>query len=102
MTRDQLLKHWTVIEAFRNGKQIQVSSNTLPENWTDTENPNFHHLKYRIKPEKKEIWVNMYPQDGRITRALGYSTREEADRFGKQNPDRIACVKIVYEEGDGL
>lgn len=47
-------------------------------------------------PVKHASWVNFYP--GGL--AIGeYSTREAAD---KNAPDRIACILIEFEEGQGL
>lgn len=47
-------------------------------------------------PEKHVRWLNVYPTGlGRL-----YLSREEADRFS--SPNRIACIRIEYEEGEGL
>ena len=50
----------------------------------------------RNVPQRGECWVNIYP-DG-IPRA--HRTRELADKYA--GPNRIACVRVEYEEGEGL
>ena len=49
--------------------------------------------KFRIKPEHKTGWVNVY--DNNIHH---HATREEADKYASKA--RIACVK--WTEGEGL
>lgn len=43
-------------------------------------------------PQKHVKWVNVYPTT--------HATREEADK--RALPSRIACVRIEFEEGEGL
>lgn len=45
------------------------------------------------KPEKRTIWVNLYPRDG-------YASKEMADYYATDS--RIACVPVTFTEGDGL
>jgi hypothetical protein len=49
--------------------------------------------------EKHEGWVNVYIGGGEIFSAL-HPTRKEADECS--DGDRIACIKIEYEEGEGI
>lgn len=52
MTRETLIKLWPVIEAFKNGKEIQYH-NKIEVNgtWNTCNNPNWSEaLDYRIKP----------------------------------------------------
>ena len=56
MTREQLIKHWDVIKAFKEGKEIQCRpiGNKI---WLDNDNE-FEfalHFEYREKPEQKRI-----------------------------------------------
>jgi len=103
MTREQLLKHWHVIEAFRNGKQVQYRLPSVPSGWawSDSTNPDFSlGVDYRIKPEPKKMWVNVYPgPDNSVYGAVRF-TRENADIAA--NTKRIACVEVTYTEGEGL
>lgn len=97
MDRAAVIKYWSVIEAFRNGKSIQVSEPSK-NCWADTPYPAFNlEFDYRVKPEKKEMWVNVY----RDAQGCVYheTKRDAEDRVG---PGRIACVRVVYEEGEGL
>lgn len=106
MKREQLLKHWTVIEAFRNGKKVQVRCLPSADNpnppWADTANPNFDlYLEYRIKPEKKVRWINVYEsENGHGTWVSIWSSKELADQ--KAALSRVACIRVEYEEGEGL
>lgn len=48
-------------------------------------------------PEKHVRWVNAYASG---SASVGYRTREDADLYaGRQ---RIACIRIEFEEGEGL
>lgn len=50
-----------------------------------------------MAPKKRVVWVNVYPYtDG----ARCYETREKADRIASS--DRIACIRVEFEEGEGL
>ena len=49
-------------------------------------------------PEKREMWVNVY--DGSYKSPVGHDSRESADLCSFQN--RIACVRVEYEVGEGL
>lgn len=50
-------------------------------------------------PEKREVWINFYPkEEGRLPRV--HDTKSDADKHASK--DREACVKVVYQEGDGL
>jgi hypothetical protein len=44
-------------------------------------------------PEKRTVWVNVYP-------SLGYPTKALADKCAAT--DRIACVPLTYTVGEGL
>jgi hypothetical protein len=53
MTREQLIKHWEVIEAFKNGGVVQAKING---NFVFIENPIFDlKSEYRIKEEPKYV-----------------------------------------------
>jgi hypothetical protein len=52
-------------------------------------------------PQKHVFWLNIYPN------AIGarHSTRELADKAAAGNPygcNRVACLKIEFEDGEGL
>lgn len=50
MTREQIIKHWDVIQAFKEGKQIQYRYYESDE-WEDIDMPSFViYFEYRIKP----------------------------------------------------
>ena len=52
-------------------------------------------------PVKHEAWINIYHNEhGGCPWVCTYQTKEEADY--KAAPERIACVRIEYEIGDGL
>ena len=51
MTREDLIKHWDVIEAFKNGESVEVYDFALKD-WTTLDYPNFYrHHVYRVKPK---------------------------------------------------
>lgn len=46
--------------------------------------------------ETKSLWVNIYAKN-----SYSCKTKDEADRYA-DHQNRIACVKVEYEEGEGL
>ena len=51
MTREELIKYWDVIQAFKEGKQIQFKD-FITHTWKDTTDPKFQlEVEYRVKPE---------------------------------------------------
>lgn len=104
MNREQAAKLLPIIQAFAEGKEIQFFNVTIPENGWVEDKDLFHfganNLKYRIKAEKKTGWINLYPS-GPYNQI--YSTKEQANNSASfQQDNRIACIQITYEEGEGL
>jgi len=51
-------------------------------------------------PKRKFVrWVNMYERDGVV--AFSYKNKRTADVAG-EGENRIACIRVEFEEGDGL
>lgn len=51
MTREALIKHWDVIQAFKEGKEIEYNSG---EGWTKCNNLQIYlFTEYRVKPESE-------------------------------------------------
>ena len=75
MTHDEMI---AVIAAHRDGKKIQCQSKDGRDNWFDTPDPvwDFAFCDYRIKPEPREWWVNVYPGGD----SYWYETKEAADK----------------------
>lgn len=96
MTPQKAKKLLPIIQAFAEGKTIQLKY--PPDIWIDQTSCSFVHDsdRYRIKPEKKKGWVNIYPDIA----SGAYESKEKADRAASRS--RIACIKIEYEEGQGL
>lgn len=98
-------KHAECIKAWADGKEVQYRYTTIkPLEWITPQNEttldwSCKNVEWRIKPEKKEGWVNIYPSGyGRM-----HPTKVQADQAVSNEPDgRIACIKITYEEGEGL
>ena len=57
-----------------------ISEGMLPES-----------LTWTPPKQKKEMWVNVYPEG----EGFGYPTKEKADQVASS--DRIACVRLEYE-----
>lgn len=94
-------KNAEVIKAWADGKEIQYRFED--GKWHD-----FEHCgtagpwisdspQWRIKPQKRELWLNVRA-DGK---AFDHPSREEADRCAGPAV-RIACIRIEFEEGEGL
>lgn len=85
MTREETKKYFPYIQAFAEGKTIQmqvITNNGSEIKWKNVEDPNFHlgHI-YRVKPEpkyrpftsKEECWNEMLKHEpfGWITDGIG-------------------------------
>jgi hypothetical protein len=97
MTPSQAKQLLPVIQAFAEGKTIQSLLGS--GEWKDATDPIFMYgaERYRIKPEPKEIWLNIYAD---LLSDCAHKTKEEANRSAAAH--RIACVKVTYTEGEGL
>lgn len=49
-----------------------------------------------VKP-KRVLWLNVYPDD----EVYAHGSREDAEG-GSADDSRIACLKVEFEEGEGL
>lgn len=90
-------KHAAVIKAWADGAIVQINYRDPDSNWYDIKQPTWDIKHgYRIKPEKKEGWLNIYSNgSGNL-----HESRVPADLHAAAS--RIACIKITYEEGEGL
>ena len=99
MTPKQAKELLPVIHAFAEGKAVQFFSEERGA-WLTDPNPSFHlSRKWRVKPEKVVRWVNVYP-GVQVWLEGVWNTKEDADRNSISN--RIACIRIEFEEGEGL
>ena len=95
-----------VLQAFAEGKEIQFQIG--PKEWrtlnygiediAENVSPAWDQYKWRVKPEKKTGWINIYPNG---FAGFVYSTQVKCMQEHNWNT-RIACIKITYEEGEGL
>lgn len=97
-----------VIKAWADGKEIQFRPRRPEgEAWEDFFTPrcprraspdfNNSYYEWRIKPEKKSIWINIYPYSTHHRRSPGFwSTKEQADDYAAS--DRIDCIEYVYKD----
>jgi hypothetical protein len=55
------------------------------------------------KKFRREVWVNVYPEDKLGGNVSAFNSKETADSMADGNP-RIACIKVIIEgeEGEGL
>ncbi len=98
MTEPKRHPHADVLIAIAEGREVQFHYGSM-KGWrtpaSDDVNPlNHPEYAWRVKPQKQRMWVNVYKT------IFGYSTKDEANE--RAAPDRIACIEIEFEEGDGL
>ena len=96
MTEPKRHPHADVLIAIAEGREVQCRR-TLDYPWKDTRDnplsqPDWH---WRVKPPKLKRWVNITEYGGGV-----WLSREAADSVSTEN--RIACIEIEFEEGDGL
>jgi hypothetical protein len=81
-----------ILKAFIEGKEIE---RICGDEWIDrSENIDADHLAmnphtYRIKPEPREFWVNVYPHG--VDNIIHY-TKVDADNWAAN--DREECIKV--------
>ena len=65
MTRDQLIKNWDVIEAFKNGAEIEcINLNREGDEWSIMTNPLWaSHCSYRVKQHLKLVPLTFEDRD---------------------------------------
>lgn len=93
MTHDEMID---VIRAHREGKQIQFSSpGNGWRNCLDDPSWNFQTNCYRVKPEPREIWVNVYDDNsyGSI-----HDTKERAIAYCNAGGTTIRFRAVIDEE----
>lgn len=91
MNREQAKLLAPVIAAFGEGRDIQYSMSggiwiTYTGNTHDPIITSFGY-NWRIKPEPREWWVNIYPNDAMI-----HENKESADISA--NLSRIECIRV--------
>jgi len=60
MTRERAKELLPIITAFAEGKDVQYRTHRN-DVWSPATSPNFaEHLEWRVKPEPREFWVNVY------------------------------------------
>lgn len=104
MNREQATKLLPIIQAWVEGKDIECKDHlNLSPHWlpiTCQDNHYFSHTwEYRIKPEVKDRWANVYGNRGPSVGTV-WLTKELAD--ANQAQGRTACIKFTYTEGEGL
>lgn len=86
----------TVMQAFKEGKAIQYwarCNRSTDENWGDAPNPiwNWASYDYRVKPEPRRVWVNMYGSHSTV--GYAFYSRQTADAHA--GVERVECVEFV-------
>lgn len=71
MNREDLQRNWGVIEAFKNGADVEVSENGCNK-WCVTTDPmfDFYGFDYRIKPKQQYIPFDFTDADDIIGRVV--------------------------------
>ena len=82
-----------VMQAARDGAEIECA-NLGDIEWqkkmSELNSWNWLEVDYRVKPQPQVFYVNKYPH-------TGHRSREDAESSAQ--PDRIACIRIEYMEG---
>ena len=87
MTRDEAKKLLPVIQAFADGKDVQVKQ--LDGSWYDISNPGFGvgAENYRIKPEPLECWVLKDSNGVMVDACISLKdVKKSFDLFAEVNP----------------
>jgi hypothetical protein len=106
MDRKQATKVLSIVQAIADGKEVQCRNTAMNGNWrapVPADSLEFPEYEWRIKPEVKEGWINIY--SGRFKDRSGsyiYPSKEEANKNSEGSNEYIACIKISYTDGEGL
>lgn len=85
-----------VMLAFAEGKDIEFYNNHQ-QAWQYTINPMFETtVCYRVKPNKKTAWINIYKNPNRWT--IHYDTEQEAQEAADKLAGWIKSIQIEWEE----
>jgi len=83
-----------VMQAAAEGKKIEFRDLVYVA-WADCPNPkwNWGYFDYRVKPEPREFWINLYPCN-----MYPYDSKESADLCA--STARLECIHVreVIEE----
>lgn len=93
MNKNNAKDYLPFVQALGDGKKLQIQTS---RGWADLDgNVAFGGPpeKYRIKPEPREVWINIY-SDGQLGRA--YATKEQANAVKLSHPcKKVKCAKFV-------
>lgn len=99
-----------ILHALADRKQIQHKFQERAK-WVDSTEEDVGFLIanrttaiFRVKPETRIGWINIYPMIEEQT-GLGsyvYATQEEANKAASTTSSRIACIQITYTPGEGI
>lgn len=95
MDREQLKKHWEVIQAFKEGKSIQYS--TIKGSWNDTNSPNFDiSTNYRIKPSPEYVPFDFNDAEKLIGKIITTASKAEFHLITSVEPTGVRFNKGHY------
>ena len=91
MNRERTKKLLPIIEAFANGEDIQIKAS---DKWLTWESYSFDSKsEYRIKPNPREWWVNVYDKGSVI-----HETKESARSGSAHTKCELIKVREVLDE----
>jgi hypothetical protein len=94
MTREQAKKLAPFIQAYGDGKTIQVLRQAYgSKNWIEVNDPDWDGSEYRIKPEPRVFWINIRPDKNSST--LLHSTESEARKYTTGNDETIKVMEVL-------
>lgn len=93
MNKDNAAEYLPLVQALAEGKTIQIKE-TIGSGWFDDRAPDFNlpPREYRIKPEPREIWVNLYGDGGWQAHA------DEKSALACFSGGRGDCAAIKFRE----
>jgi hypothetical protein len=81
-----------ILEAIKEGKEIQFMGGYTWLDWNIDGIPNFLEREYRIKPKPRTFWANVYPDQ--VTSCL-YRAKRDAETYCGQNGETIKVVEVI-------
>jgi len=90
MTQKQVIKWWNEIEAFKNGKEIEMKQNC--DEWVINRNPMFtDEFEYRVKPEPKYVPFTFEDAEFLIGKVIKTKSGKVIKTIVGVSPDGVDC-----------
>jgi len=97
-TKEKTKEYIKIMQAYLDGKKIEFRNRAGDTIWRPADKNhgwNFHDVEYRIKPEPREFWLNVYP-DGSL---FAHFCPESAVHI-LSNGETIKVIEVLDDDSE--